>query len=52
VAWYQLGHMQICSLQIKLPTTTMLAAVQADHGQPHLSVFQYIAVVDFVQRFV
>jgi len=44
-----------CSLQVKLPTSTTLAAVQADRGRllsSHLSAFQYVAAVDFVQKFV
>jgi len=42
-----------CSLQIKLSTNTMLAAVQADHGRPlYLTVFQYIVAVEFVQQFI
>jgi len=41
------------SLQIKLLTSTMLAAVRADHGwRLSNAVFQYIAAVDFVQQFV
>jgi len=36
-----------------LPTSTTLAAVQADRGRPlYLPIFQDIAAVDFVQQFV
>jgi len=42
-----------CSLQIKLPTSIMLNAVQANRGWPLFSYFsKYIAAVDFVQQFV
>ena len=37
-----------CSLQIKLPSSTTLAAVQVIVDGLYLPVFQYIAAVDFV----
>jgi len=46
------GHAHENFCQIKLLTSTMLAAVQADHDGLYLPVFQYIAAVDFVQQFV